>query len=103
MKKLVPLASLALVVVMTGAAQAQEPYCERGFYAHARASYGAAYDARKAARSRAIGIWKTKIRTYCPDHSAFWWRAREKRIECDAFEGGIVCDIFGRPAHKVLR
>ncbi|MDX2204473.1 MAG: hypothetical protein NW223_17105 [Hyphomicrobiaceae bacterium] len=105
MKTLVTLVIAGAALLAAGAtgARAQDSYCERGFYAHARSPYGATYDARAAARSRAIGIWKTKIRTYCPDHSAFWWRAREKRIACDVYGGGVVCDIFGRPAHKLLR
>lgn len=99
--RLVPPA-LALLLLGATSASAQVPACVRGFNAHAHVPYGSTYDARAAARSRAIGIWKTKVRVYCPDHSAFWWRAREKNIDCDTRSGGIVCDIYGRPANKLL-
>lgn len=100
------LGALAVLAASTMFTPAQASYCERGFYAHARMANGLNYDppryydARALARSRAIGIWKTKVRTYCPDHSAFWWRALDKRIQCEGYAGGVVCDIYGRPAHK---
>lgn len=96
------LPALALLVLGAASASAQVPACARGFHAHAHVAYGNTYDARTAARSRAIGIWKTKVRVYCPDHSAYWWRAKEKAIDCDSRSGGIVCDIYGRPAGKLF-
>ncbi len=97
------LAAIALLAMSTTSASAQVSRCERGFYAHARANFDYPYDTRSDARSRAIGIWKTKVRTLCPEHSAFWWRAADKRIDCVNYTGGIVCDIYGRPAHKIFR
>lgn len=105
----VALPTLALLATSAMIVPAHASYCERGFYVHARAPNGLnydpprQYDTRALARSRAIGIWKTKVRTYCPDHSAFWWRALDKRIQCEGYAGGVVCDIYGRPAHKFFR
>lgn len=98
----------AAAAMMLVSATAQAGRCDRGFSAVARVPSGAnftpprAYDATRLARSRAIRYWKMKVRTLCPDHSAFWWRAHDKDVACEGYAGGIACRVAARPAHKFL-
>lgn len=97
----------ALTVLANAPAHAGR--CDRGFAAIARAPHAATanrpgtYDTTRLARSRAIRYWKMKVRTLCPDHSAFWWRAFDKDVECEGYAGGMACRVEARPAHKFLR
>lgn len=101
-------AGAALLIGFT-TTSAEAGRCDRGFYAQARVANGLNYDpprhydATALARSRAIGLWKMKVRTLCPDHSAFWWRAFEKDVACEGYAGGIGCRVAARPAHKFFR
>jgi len=101
-------AGAALLIGLTTTA-AEAGRCDRGFYAQARVPNALnydpprTYDATALARSRAIGLWKMKVRTLCPDHSAFWWRAFEKDVACEGYAGGIGCRVAARPAHKFFR
>lgn len=111
MKHLSALGLGAIVALGLGlsASNAEASRCDRGFYTQARVANGMNYDPPRyydttaLARSRAIGLWKMKVRTLCPDHSAFWWRAFEKQVECDGYAGGIGCRVQARPAHKFFR
>lgn len=101
-------ASVALAIALT-TTSASAGRCDRSFYAQARVPNGMNFDppqhynATTVARSRAIGLWKMKVRTLCPDHSAFWWRAFEKDVACEGYAGGIGCRVAARPAHKIFR
>jgi hypothetical protein len=103
------LAACAALAIGLSATGAEAGRCDRGFAAQARVANGLnydpprAYDATALARSRAIGLWKMKVRTLCPDHSAFWWRAFEKDVSCEGYAGGIGCRVAARPAHKFFR
>lgn len=96
------LAACTALSIGLSASGAEAGKCDRGFYAQARAPSGT-YDATALARARAIGFWKMKVRTLCPDHSAFWWRAFEKDVACEGYAGGIGCRVAARPAHKIFR
>lgn len=101
-------AGAALLIGLT-TTSAEAGRCDRSFAAQARVASGFNYDsphttdATKLARSRAIGLWKMKVRTLCPDHSAFWWRSFEKDVACEGYAGGIGCRVAARPAHKFFR
>lgn len=103
------LAASAMLLIGLSATTAEASRCDRGFHAQARVPHALAYDAPRPgdatalARSRAIGLWKMKVRTLCPDHSAFWWRAFEKDVSCEGYAGGIGCRVAARPAHKFFR
>jgi len=103
------LAACALLGIAFTSTSAEAGRCDRGFYAQARVPHVVnedlprAYDATKVARARAIGLWKMKVRTLCPDHSAFWWRAFEKDVSCEGYAQGIGCRVAARPAHKIFR
>lgn len=52
------------------------------------------------ARNRAILSWKSKVSKSCPGHTTLWWRAHEKRVECDGSAGHTDCTVFATPGRK---
>jgi hypothetical protein len=60
------------------------------------------YDAERLARSRAIAAWQQKVALRCPGRSTFWWRAYDKRIDCEGYAGGVACQVRAAPARKLL-
>ena len=49
------------------------------------------YDTERLARSRAITAWRQKVALRCPGRSTFWWRAYDKRVDCEGYAGGVAC------------
>jgi hypothetical protein len=98
-----PLSALLLAAGVCGAAAKDE--CQGAIVVSARAPNGLNleppqhYDTERLARSRAIGSWQQIVAARCPQHSKLWWRAHEKKIDCEGYAGGIGCEASARPAH----
>jgi len=61
------------------------------------------YNPEKLARDRAIAAWRAKVSQICPQVSNFWWRARDRKISCEGYAGGIGCEVSGTPATHIGR
>ncbi len=102
---LLPLSALLLAVGIGGAAAKDE--CKGAIVASARAPNGINleppqhYDTEKLARSRAIASWQKNVATLCAQYSTLWWRAHDKKVDCEGYAGGIGCEVSARPAHKL--
>lgn len=102
---LLALSALLLAVGVGGAAAKDE--CQGAIVASARAPNGLNleppqhYDTEKLARSRAIASWQQKVAALCPQDSTLWWRARDKKVDCEGYAGGIGCEVSARPARKL--
>lgn len=55
------------------------------------------YDMEKTARRRAIAAWRAEVGRRCPKASTAWWRARDRKIECDGYAGGLGCAATAVP------
>jgi hypothetical protein len=102
--------SALLAVAASGPAPAQSySYsCRNGIAATGRMANGLnfdpprRYDTERAARSRAIAAWRQGVAARCPTHSTFWWRAHDKRVDCEGYAGGVACQVRAIPARKLL-
>lgn len=103
------MSALLALGLSAGGASAHSLRCESSFGAWGRAPNGLnyepprLYDTVATARARAISNWKMRVRVACPDHSAFWWRAADKAVDCQGYAGGAACTVRARPALKFLR
>lgn len=92
-----------------GGASAHSWRCDSSLGAWGRAPNGSnyepprPYDTVALARHRAIQNWKMRVRVGCPEHSAFWWRAGDKAVDCQGYAGGTACSVRARPALKLFR
>lgn len=109
MNMLVTLSLSALLsVAACGAASAHSYACRSGIAAASRMANGLnfdpprRYDIERVARSRAIAAWRLKVAVRCPRRSTFWWRAYDKRVDCEGYAGGIACQVRAVPARKLF-
>src|SRR4051812_26363478 len=83
-----------LAVSAAGPASAHSYGCHDGFAAGGRTANALnfapprRYDTERLARSRAIAAWRQKVAARCPSRSTFWWRAHDKRVDCEGYAGG---------------
>ena len=97
-----------LAVSAAGSASAHSYGCHDGIAAWGRMSNGLnfdpprRYDTERLARSRAIAAWRLKVATRCPSRSTFWWRAHDKRVDCEGYAGGVACEVRAIPARKLF-
>lgn len=108
-RAIVCLSALLALGLSTSSASAYSWGCNASLGAWGRAPNGLnyepprGYDTVALARARAISNWKTRVRVACPDHSAFWWRAADKAVDCQGYAGGAACTVRARPALKFFR
>jgi hypothetical protein len=101
--------SALLGLAAAGAASAH-PYssCQSGVVAAGRMANGLNfeparhYDTERVARSRAIAMWRQRVAFRCPGRSTFWWRAHDKRVDCEGYAGGVACEVRAIPARKLF-
>jgi len=100
--------SLLLAATASATASAHWQGCQRGIAAVGRMANGLnfdpprRYDTQWAARHRAIAAWRQRVAASCPRHSTFWWRAHDKRVDCEGYAGGIACVVRAAPARKLF-
>jgi hypothetical protein len=100
--------SALLAVAASGPAPAHSYSCHGGIAAAGRMANGLnfdpprLYDTERVARSRAIAVWRQKVAARCPGRSTFWWRAHDKRVDCEGYAGGVACEVRAVPARKLL-
>lgn len=100
--------SALLAVAASGAASAHSYSCRSGISAAGRMANGLnfdpprRYDTERVARSRAIAAWRQRVALRCPGHSTFWWRAHDKRVDCEGYAGGVACQVRAAPARKMF-
>ena len=100
-----PLSALLLALGISGAVA--KDACQGAIADSARAPNGLNldppqhYDTEKLARGRAIAGWQQKVATRCPLYSTLWWRARDRKVDCEGYAGGIGCEVSARPARKL--
>jgi len=99
----------ALLGLAPCSAASAHPYsCYSGIAAAGRMANGLnfdpplRYDTERVARSRAIAAWRQRVALRCPGRSTFWWRAHDKRIDCEGYAGGIACQVSAVPARKLF-
>lgn len=99
--------ALSALLVATGVSgAAAEDACASEIVVSARAPNGLnldppqRYDTQKLARSRAIAGWQRNVATRCPHSSPLWRRARDRKVDCEGYAGGIGCDASARPAPR---
>jgi hypothetical protein len=101
--RLLPLTSIALLLALGVCSAAAKDACPGPIVASARAPNGLNldppqhYDTEKLARSRAITGWRREVAKRCPQSSTLWWRARDKKIDCEGYAGGIECQARAQP------
>ena len=106
--KLIPIAALTLASLALANPAAADG-CRRATTGSGRAANPANYDPpkhynmEKLAKSRAIANWQEKVRAACSGASTAWLRARDKKIECDGYAGGLGCEATATPARKFFR
>lgn len=61
------------------------------------------YNMNALARKRAIADWHEKVELKCPHESSLWLRARNKKIACDGYAGGLGCEATAVPARRIFR
>jgi hypothetical protein len=100
--------SALLGMAASGTASAHSYSCHGGIAALGRMANGLnfdpprRYDTERVARSRAIAAWRLRVATRCPAYSTFWWRAHDKRVECEGYAGGVACEVRAAPARKLF-
>ena len=100
--------SALLAVAASGAASAHSYSCHSGIAAAGRMANGLnfdpprRYDTERVARSRAIAAWRQRVALRRPGHSTFWWRAHDKRVDCEGYAGGVACRVRAAPARKLF-
>lgn len=104
------LAGTALLLVIACLAPAHaEDACLEPVKAYARAANPLNYDPPKhynperLAKDRAIARWRDEVASKCPRASNLWWRARDRKVECEGYAGGIGCDVSAIPAIRSTR
>ena len=60
------------------------------------------YNVEKLAKQRAIAAWHEAVEAKCQHVSSHWWRARNKKIECDNHAGGLGCEATAIPARRIF-
>ena len=114
MPKLSRTAALAVLVAAVGLAAGLAPAsaesaCEQSITASGRAANPQNYDPPKhynpetLAKDRAIAKWRELVAAKCPHDSNFWWRARDRKVTCEGYAGGISCEASGTPAKHMGR
>ena len=97
-----------LAVALAGPAAA-ESACQAGITGVGRAANPLNYDPPKhynmgeLAKKRAIANWHEQVNAKCRHDSSLWFRARNKKIECDGYAGGIGCEATAIPARRIFR
>src|SRR5438046_1043273 len=100
--------SALLMAAACGTASAYSPRCQLGIAAAGRMANGLNFDpprhyaTERLARRRAIEAWRQKVDWRCPGHSTFWWRAHDKRVDCEGYAGGVACEVKAVPARKLF-
>ena len=84
-----------------------EPACTSPLTASGRAAYPLNYDppkhynAEKLAKDRAIAKWRELVASKCPQSSNLWWRARDRKVDCEGYAGGTGCEATGIPSKRI--
>ncbi len=55
------------------------------------------YDTEALARTRAISSWADRVRAECPGRAADWGAARNAKLACEGYAGGIMCEASAAP------
>lgn len=55
------------------------------------------YDTEALARKRAMDAWADRVRAECPGRAAGWSGARNAKLECEGYAGGIMCEASAAP------
>src|SRR5436853_4653298 len=108
--QMLAMSSLSAMLVLAAAvpASAHSYSCHQGIAATGRIANGRnfdpprLYDTQRAARSRAVAAWRQRVALRCPGRSTFWWRAHDKRVDCEGYAGGVACEVRAVPARKLL-
>jgi hypothetical protein len=37
-----------------------------------------------------------------PRSNPLWWRAHDKRVDCEGYAGGVACEVRAAPARKLF-
>lgn len=58
------------------------------------------YDMEARAKALAVADWRGKVGRQCSGASSDWAKAKNKKLECEGYAGGLMCSARGIPGDR---
>jgi len=99
--KLIATTSVTALLVLAACTPASAHWsgCRDGVAAVGRMANGLNFDPPRHYDTERLAA---EVALRCPGRSTFWWRAYDKRVDCEGYAGGVACRVRAAPARKLL-